>query len=470
MTELETCTSDKRPGKDAATLEFVDKKINEQVRILRLFFIIGLLVLVASFSTANYLIVRHFVKPNNIRLEDALAKKDMERVQAALQREIHFLSTFTHDWASWDDTYAFIHDANNKYIESNLVPSTFTDNSLNLIAYYDLQGHVIWQKILELGSGKEISLPEFPKTGLPSDHPLLAHSGVDSDISGIMCLQQGLMLIASRPVTTSDGQGPVAGTLVFGRFLDEQNEQRIIEQTKSDLHILLLSRLSQSHIARTVIDALSKGAPFVFKEDPARIQVYSLVNDYRGKPEIVLEVNVKRLVTPQARMLFNYVLLSNLIIGIVAVFIVLLFHKRLIHSLLKIYHLSNVLAWSRADETRPALVSEQVDRLGRNVRQAATENDSKRLRPQVPIDPDQAADLWEVSLWLAREVEQRGKAEASLRNISMQLEILVRNRTMELLDMNRLLQDEIHERQQYEKKLKKYQKRLRAVAFGNAGC
>ncbi len=464
MTELTGLTSARRYGEDASTLEFVDKKINEQVRILRLFFIIGLLVLVVSFSLANYLIVRHIVKPNNVQLEDALARKDMERVQAALDREIHFLSTFTHDWASWDDTYAFIHDPTEQYIHSNLVSTTFTGNGLNLIAYYDLQGNVVWQKIIDLGRDREISLPEFPKDGLPPDHPLLAHTGVDSDISGIMCLQNGLMLVASRPIITSDGQGPVAGTLVFGRFLDEKHEQRIVEQTKSDLHILLLSRMNQTLVDASLLHALNRGEPFVFKENPTHIQVYSLVNDYRGKPEIVLEVNVKRLVTSQAQMLFNYVLLSNLIIGILGVFIILLFHKRLIHSLLKIYHLSNVLARSEAHETQPTLISEQVDRLGRNIRQAATENGSKRLRSQVSIAPDQAADLWEVSLWLAREVEQRGKAEASLRNISTRLEILVRNRTMELLDMNRLLQDEIHERQQYEKKLEKYQKRLRAVA------
>ncbi len=43
------------------------------------------------------------------------------------------LDIFTRDWAAWDNTYEFIQDVNQDYIEANLVASTFSSAELNFI-------------------------------------------------------------------------------------------------------------------------------------------------------------------------------------------------------------------------------------------------------------------------------------------------------------------------------------------------
>ena len=448
-----------------ASLAFISQKISEQAKFLRLFFIVGLLLLVGGFTLANFLVVRQIVAPNNNRIELAIAKKDMDRVAQALQREIRFLSTFTLDWAAWDDTYDFITSANQQYIVSNLVDTTFADNNLNLIAYYDTEGRSVWQRIVDLETMEDLQLAEFPDQGLAADHPLLAHADPLSEVAGIMVLADGetAMLVASRPIVTSEGKGPIVGTLVFARFFNCAAEREIRNLTKIDLQIHSLAELNSPYYDKDLVTELNSGGADVFRVKDQTIQAYSLFKDYLGRPNIVLEAGVDRFISTQTSLLFKYVLISNIVTGIIALAGILLFYNRLTHSLLKIFQLSRVLGQSGAQENEgPVLPEKRWSQLGKDVYRAATVGPSRRLLPVRPAK--KSADLWEVSLWLAREVEQRGKAEASLRNISGRLEKLVKDRTVELEDVNRQLQQEIRERRQYEIKLEKYQNRLRAVA------
>jgi len=55
------------------------------------------------------------------RLEEQDARQNVERALNALSQEISHLETQVGDWAPWDDTYAFIDDANESYIQSNLI-------------------------------------------------------------------------------------------------------------------------------------------------------------------------------------------------------------------------------------------------------------------------------------------------------------------------------------------------------------
>ncbi len=460
----ETSSLSEHESREQDSLAFIGQKIGEQTKFLRLFFIIGLLLLVGGFTLANFLVVRQIVAPNNNRIELEIARKDMGRVAQALKREISFLSTFTLDWAAWDDTYAFVSSRDPEYIASNLVDTTFSGNNLNLIAYYDAEGRSVWQRVVDLESMEDIELADFPAQGLAPGHPLLAHTD-PGGISGLMVLADGrtAMLVSSRPIVTSEGEGPVAGTLVFARFFNCASEKEIRNLTKIDLHVHSLAELRPPHYDAELVSELHSGKADVFRVQKEKILAYSLFDDYQGRPTIVLEANVERFISTQTTLLFRYVFFSNIITGLLALAGILLFYNRFTHSLAKIFQLSRVLGQSGVTAgERGQLPEEQLNRLGRDVYQAA--GSGKRLLPSSPLAQKKSADLWEVSLWLAREVEQRGRAEASLRTISGRLEKLVEDRTEELQEVNSKLQQEIQERRQYELKLEKYQKRLRAVA------
>lgn len=55
------------------------------------------------------------------------------------------------DWSAWDDTYAFIQDRNQNYLQANLVPETLAALKVNVIVYVNTFNRVVY------GTGFDLS-------------------------------------------------------------------------------------------------------------------------------------------------------------------------------------------------------------------------------------------------------------------------------------------------------------------------
>jgi sensor domain CHASE-containing protein len=138
----------------------------------------------------------------------------------ALSRELSGLESITGDWASWDDTYTFIEDANTEYVQSNLIDGTFIELKLNLMMFIYSSGRNVFTKAFDLQNEEEIAIPSGLQEHLSSDSPLVAHPDTESSTTGIVLLSEGPMLVSFQPVLTSEDAGPIRGTLIMARYLD----------------------------------------------------------------------------------------------------------------------------------------------------------------------------------------------------------------------------------------------------------
>ena len=105
-------------------------KYSLNTRLLLVFFVAFLV-----FSGITLFVDRNILLPSFSSLEREHATANMRRVVDSISNELYHLSLLTADWAIWDDTYNYIHDRNKNYETSNLVPSTFSANKVNLILY-----------------------------------------------------------------------------------------------------------------------------------------------------------------------------------------------------------------------------------------------------------------------------------------------------------------------------------------------
>ena len=80
----------------------------------------------------------------NIELVDA--STHVEQTSESLSYIISNLEIITADWASWDDTYTFIKDGNQEYIESNIVSGTFITLKINLMLFTNSSGDIVFSK------------------------------------------------------------------------------------------------------------------------------------------------------------------------------------------------------------------------------------------------------------------------------------------------------------------------------------
>lgn len=170
-------------------------------------------------------------------LEKEQAMLSIQRLMNAIERETVALDELTVDWAAWDDTYQFVLDGNTDYIDSNLVDSTFTGSRLDLIVIVDTIGKPVYHQAYDRERGKNLPVPGSFFSVLKEKPEVWTFTEPGQFRRGFLNLSERVLHLSSRPIVTSNNQGPVRGTLVMGRFFSENEHARIEELTEQQFSL-----------------------------------------------------------------------------------------------------------------------------------------------------------------------------------------------------------------------------------------
>lgn len=270
----------------------------------------------------SFLIVDQTIYPSFVQLEDAKAEENLNRVVRAVESEVHHLDTLTYDWAVWDDTYQYVVDQNEEYLQSNLNVTSFSGSDLDLIYIYDATGKRVYGESYDQENEAFIDIAEFSHVDLPADHYLLKHESVESRINGIMLTSVGPMMISSHPILTSEAEGPIRGTLVMGRILNETRIAALAKQVQIDADIWAVDSESIPPGARAL---LAGGTPEARSTQSVGgsdvLQLYTVLNEISGAPALIVGANTARDITGIGRETVNYAMISLLLVGAVVMFI-----------------------------------------------------------------------------------------------------------------------------------------------------
>jgi PAS domain S-box-containing protein len=251
-------------------------------------------------------------------LEEQSTRRDVERTLDALINDLAELNSKAGDWAAWDDTYAFIEDANDEYVKSNLVDETFIGLRLNLMLFINSSGRIVFGKAFDLKNQKERPVPESLQEHVSANGLLLRHPDTGSSLTGMVLLPEGPMLLASRPILTSENKGPIRGTLIMGRYLDAAEIQRLTELTHLSLTVHRFDDAEMPPDLQAVQSSLSEEAPILVRPLNAdSIAGYTLLRDIYGQPALLLRVDIPRTIYMQGQASLGYFILSLLAIGLV---------------------------------------------------------------------------------------------------------------------------------------------------------
>jgi len=253
------------------------------------------------------------------RLEDSETQINVQRVMNALSDRISSISITLKDWAFWDDTCDFVeHPLKNKYIQSNLTDNTFTNLNMNLMIFVNKSGQIVFAKSFDIEKQCEIPLSQSLKSHIVPGSKLLDHKGPKSSVSGIILLPEGTMLVASRPILPTDEKWPSRGTLIFGRYLDDDEVKALSNITR--LHISLHSidekNLPDDFLRAFKVFSSSETSIFVNTDSFDDITGYVLIKDIYNKSCLMLKVNTPRKIYKHGRVTVFYFITVIMVIGI----------------------------------------------------------------------------------------------------------------------------------------------------------
>lgn len=218
-------------------------------------------------------------------LERQHAAEHLARAEQVVDNELVRLARSAEDWATWDDSYQFAADHNAAYREANL-------------------------------------LLEALLTAVALGAPLVNHTGEDPTVRGILPARPAPLLVASRPILTSQGEGPPRGSIVMGAALSPRLVEGLGELTRLDLRVGPAGVAAGQQSMRVVGDSLAVSTDLVGLD---------------GKPALTLAVDVPREITSQGAATVRLMLLALLAVGlVVAAVTVAAYHRVLLGRLARL--------------------------------------------------------------------------------------------------------------------------------------
>ena len=254
-----------------------------------------------AITAGVFVVARQVLFHSFATIEREQAKLSIERVRKALESDVDQLDSTTADYALWNDAHDFLVGTGNgpRFIASNFTGETLSSLRVQLVWITDVDGRTVVSLTSRNADGGLKPIPAEVLGVLQSDAPLLV-SGGHSPAQPLRLLRvpNGILAFAALHVLRTDRSGPAAGTLVFGRYLDDSVMTRVAETSQSPVHFMPLDerRKPDSSAPQAVIDWLSAPAEDVLVETdgPRILGSYTLLRDIEGRPLAVLATSVKR--------------------------------------------------------------------------------------------------------------------------------------------------------------------------------
>ncbi len=322
---------------------------------------IGLvLILYASFGT---LLIGSFAN-----LEKEIAQQNIEHALSAISDDISQLNSTVGDWSQWDDTYNFIKDANEKYIDVNLDYSTLANLRVNLILFIDSSGKPVYSTVSDL---KDDGLMPVPPDLLKCilEKGTLTHESGTNISSGIILLPEGPLMIVSRPILPSSGKGPAGGTLIMGRYFNSEIKH-IAGLIHTPITTYQLNDSNASDDFKAVQASLSNENNITIRPlNTEYVSSYALLKDIYGIPCIILRTDMSRNIYHQGQRTISYFILIALIIGLIfGLAILILLEKAVLSRLSRLgLSISNISSSGNLSDRVLIDGTDELSDLSRNI-------------------------------------------------------------------------------------------------------
>lgn len=279
------------------------------------------------YAIASTILLQSFAE-----IEQQEVRQNVEVVADTLSKEIDTFNDFAADYAVWDATYEFIEKPTEEYIESDFADAPLL--RLNIALFINSAGKTVYVRAVDFSKDQTITFPkslhDYVKT-----HPFLwQHSSPKSNHKGILLLPETPMLIVSQPIVKSNGEGPVRGAFVMGRFLNAAEVNRLGQQIRitfqlySDRDPKLPADLK---VARSTLGGKEDILVRVLNEDVAT--GYKIVKDINGKPQLWLRIETPRRIYQEGLLSLKYLKSTLLIVALMSATIVWLLLRQLARSL-----------------------------------------------------------------------------------------------------------------------------------------
>ena len=296
---------------------------------------VTLVGLIAVLIFSNYQIVLGSFSD----LEEEDIRRNVQRVQEALATELKEIDISAKDYALADlplETLVSLfndHAVRETPDGNNALAGLIADLKLNIFLLADADGRYVWSRGYDEKTQNLGPVPTGLLPHLTPDNPLLRHPNSGSSLTGLVFIPEGPLLVASEYILSTGGDDAILGTVIMGRFLDDEEVEQLSELTRLSL---MVKELDGSDIPEDFQDALSTvsdATPVVVRTlGDDLVAGYTVFRDVQGEPGLMVRVDVPRDIMDKGRLSMRYLLISLVAVGLVMVALIIYLLDKLVLS------------------------------------------------------------------------------------------------------------------------------------------
>ncbi len=216
------------------------------------------------------------------RVDNDRATEILDRANDMLLDDGSSLLRLATDWASWDDSYAFMDDRNQGYIDANLVESTFHELRIDALLYIGTNRQPVAAYSIDPDGRFKPDVAKELRTVIFQPEGLLDRTLRTSRLSGLLAIDDEIWLAAASPVLTSHDEGPSRGTLLMLRHINASKADRWARLIHPSIVVQAIKHPWTSHPME------------VHSDLPSDLRVRRRIADVLGEERINIQITLPR--------------------------------------------------------------------------------------------------------------------------------------------------------------------------------
>ena len=262
------------------------------LRIKTLLLISGVL---AALLLVVYCALRPLVMHEFARVEQVEAKKQMARAQTAILRSGEKQAIGLKSWGASASLYNWMQTRDAASPSPNFRAAILKSNDLDLVAVVDAKANPVFKKSID-AQGEEVDFPLELESHLRRQKDPLLSTTQKNPRGGFVATADGLIWLATLPITSDDGSATPRGTLVIGKKMSAV----LLEKEFAVLDHPVQVR------PRAELDLATRATPEgVVTQQGDATTVSSWLPDFYGKPIALLEMNSPNVASARGEIALN---------------------------------------------------------------------------------------------------------------------------------------------------------------------
>ena len=279
------------------------------------------------------------IRPSFTSIENQESEESITQATSTINYQISDLTGKVKDYAFWDDTYNFVQNENEDYVENNFIDDTFENLNLNLVAIVNNNRSIVYCQSFDLNNSAKVQTTEGTGKVLTSDNCVWAFQSTENTVSGMMLVDYQPMLVATAPILTSLNQGPIMGGMLFGKYVDSQEISKLTEIMNLNFSLYTISDAQlQNKDSQIAESLLSNEQTVIVKENgPNIVSGYALIRDIHSNPMFILQVTQNRRAYQQGVLVGNIFLYASIALSFCfGAFISVLLEREIVKPMTKL--------------------------------------------------------------------------------------------------------------------------------------